>query len=60
MQNSYDVIERALLAVAHTKAMRERHRMQRMEFQKRAEMVAARPAYVLKRAGQQLSLELNS
>lgn len=60
MTRSEIVIEQALSAVAHARAVRERDAERRAELQTRAEG-AAKPLYILKKyGGRQLSLKLDS
>lgn len=60
MNNVENVVERALSSVARTRELRARNMDRRTELQKRAEALAAKPLYILKKyGGRQLSLELD-
>jgi len=54
-------IEHAMSLVAQSRSLRERALERRRELQRRAEMVTAKPVYILKKkGGRQLSLRLDS
>jgi hypothetical protein len=61
MDRTKSVIENALSEVAAIRALRERNLERRQELQRRAEMLSAKPLYILKKhGGRQLSLKLDS